>query len=199
MANTASPVGFLHQGNTEGVSPTFGQRKITISSSAGAIYKNDPVKILSTGYASQWTAATAVSQLAGIFIGCEYQGNAGQGLVRSAYWPGSGATGDVTGWIIPLNLSVSGWFLAQAVGTTGILFADVGQNVDVSIGTGSTATGMSGAGVDQSTLGVTATLPFRVMALGPAIGPSGTSNDNTLANNWVYVAANVSGAGSTGI
>lgn len=198
MANVASPVGFLHQGNNEGASPTFGTRQILIASNAGAIYKGDPVKMLNTGYASAWTASTAVSQLGGIFVGCQYQSStSGVGLIRSQYWPGSGATGDVTGFIIPCNLSTPGWFLVQATGATGILFADIGQTVDVNMGTGNTYTGLSGAGADQSTLGTTATLPFRVMAMGPANGPSGTANDNTAANNWIYVAANV--YGSTGI
>lgn len=198
MANVASPIGFLQQGNTEGASPTFGQRYALIASNnATAIYKGDPVKFLSTGYIAQWTAATAGSQLAGIFLGCEYQ--SATGLVRSPYWPGSGATADVKAIIAPCNLSTPGWFLVQAVGNTGILFANIGLNVDVSLGTGSTVTGLSGAGADQTTLGTTSTLPFRVMAMGPSIGPSGQPNDNTAANNWIYVAANVSGAGSTGI
>lgn len=199
MANTASPLGFLHQGNTEGTSPTFGQRNALIANANGtAIFKGDPVKLLSTGYIAQWTASTAVSQLAGIFVGCQYQSSVA-GLVRSPYWPGSGATGDITAFIIPCNLSTPGWFLCQAIGATGILFADIGQTVDVSLGSGSTTTGLSAAGADQGTLGTSATLPFRVMAMGPATGPSGTGNDNTLANNWIYVAANVAGSGSTGI
>ena len=129
MANVARPIGFLQQGNTEGASPTFGQRYALIASSnATAIYKGDPVKLLSTGYIAQWTAATAGSQLAGIFLGCQY--NTASGLVRSSYWPGSGAIGDVTAIIAPCNLSTPGWFLVQAVGATGILFADIGQTVD---------------------------------------------------------------------
>lgn len=201
MANTLAPVGLsLHRGNTEGAAPTFGQAQGTfVSTNTSATFFGDPIQRLNTGYLSVWTAGTAVSQMAGIFVGCQYQVS-GQGLVRSRYWPGSGNTGDITVFYVPCNLA-SGvpMFLVQAIGSTGILRADIGQNVDLSMGSGSTTTGTSAAGADQGTLNTTATLPFRVVDLGPAILPNGQSNDNTLANNWIVVAANVSGAGSTGI
>jgi hypothetical protein len=202
MANTASPRGLFHWGNTEGSSPTFGQdtSRLIAAADTTAIGFGDPVKLLSTGYIARWTAGTAVSQLAGFLVGCQYQSNSGQGLIRSRWWPGSGNTGDVTAIIVPLNLASSvGKFLIQSVGATGILFADIGANVDFSMGTVDTVTGQSGAGADQSTLAATATLPLRVIGMGPANGPSGLGNDNTLANNWIIVAANVAGAGSTGI
>lgn len=204
MANTASPVGFLHLGNVDGTSPTFGHIAMKIANAdTTKVFKGDPVKQLNTGYVAQWTATTAVSQLKGIFVGCEYLSSAGLGIVRSPYWPGSGATGDITAFLIPCNLTAPGLFMAQTIGSTAIAFAQIGECVDVSLGTGSTITGLSAAGPDFSTLGTTATLPFRIVGhnglVGPAIGPSGIANDNTLANNWVYLACNTAGAGSTGV
>lgn len=196
MPNTLAPFGFRHLGNTDGASPTFGMitKKIK-SDNTTDIFYGDPVKLLNTGYIGQWTASTAVSQLAGIFAGCQYNASGTGELVRSKFWPGTGNTGDVTAFIIPCNLSVPGKFVVQNSGTV-ITLADIGANADVSVGTGSQTTGISGATLDQATLGTTATLPFRIVDLWNGVG---NGSDATTDYNWVIVAANVSGAGSTGI
>lgn len=199
MANVLAPFGFRHMGNTDGASPTFGMitRQVAFNDTT-KIFTGDPVKSLATGFVSQWTAATAVSQLAGIFNGCSYLSIAQAKYVWSPYWPGSdvASTSVVTAYLIPCNLSVPGQFLVQVSGSTPIAFIDIGQNVDVAVGTGSTLTGISGATADFATLGVTATLPFRVMGLYAGVG---NGSDSTSVNDWIVVAANVSGAGSTGI
>lgn len=203
MANTVAPIGFLHQGNTEGSSPTFGHKTMLIASDDGtALGRGDPLKMLDTGYVTAWTGGTAVSQFAGIFMGCTYQ--TANGLVRSNYYPGSssGATGPIQVQYIACNLGSSvPFFLVQAASGTTVNFASIGQNADVTMGTPSPSSGMSGASL--SGLGTGATLPFRIVgyngAVGPALAPNGTPNDLTSAAAWVYVAANVAGAGSTGI
>jgi hypothetical protein len=197
MANTLAPFGFRQTGSTGGSSPTFGliTRQIAYNN-ATKIFQNDPVKNLDTGYVAQWTAATAVSQLAGIFNGCSYLSVSQGKLVYMPYWPGSDvASGSVvTAYLQPCNLSVPSTFLVQVSGASPVAFADIGQNIDVALGTGSTLTGFSGATADFSTLGTTATLPFRVMGLYDGVG---NGSDATSVNNWIMVAANV--YGSTGI
>lgn len=198
MANTLAPFGFRHTGITNGASPTFGliTRQVAYNDTT-KIYLGDPVKSLSTGYVAQWTAGTAVSQLAGVFNGCSYLSTARGSYVWSPYWPGSDvASGNVvTAYLNPCNLSVAPTFLVQSSGTA-ITLADIGMNADVAIGTGSTLTGISGATLDQATLATTATLPFRIIDLYAGVG---NGADTTTSYNWVIVAANVSGAGSTGI
>lgn len=203
MANVLAPVGFLHQGNSEGASPTFGQKNMLVANAdSTALGRGDPVKILSTGYISAWSNGTAVSQLYGIFMGCSYlSSTSGVGLIRSNYWSGSGATGDITAYVVPLQLSTPGMFLVQAASGVSVAFADIGQTCDVTMGTPSSTTGLSGAGI--SNLGTTATQPFRLMgyngAVGPAITPTGAVNDFTSSSPWVYVTANIGGTGVTGI
>jgi hypothetical protein len=92
--------------------------------------------------------------------------------------------------------------------STGVAFADIGQNCDVTLGTGNTLNGQSGAYI--SNLGTTATLPFRIDSLyGGAVGAGGRggiqpgstgpySGSATGAYNWVIVRANTTGIG-TGI
>lgn len=195
MANTLAPFGFKALGNY-GASPTFGLvTRLIASNNTTDIFHGDPVKNLNTGYIAQWSAGVAVSQLAGVFVGCQYISSATGELVRSRFWPGTGNTGDVTALILPCNLSIPPLFAVQSSGTA-IGLADIGANADVSIGTGSQTTGISGATLDQSTLNTTATLPFRVMGLWNGVG---NGSDSASDYNWVIVAANVAGAGSTGI
>lgn len=198
MANTLAPFGFRQIGVTGGVSPTFGliTRQVAYNDTT-KIYQNDPVKSLSTGYVAQWTAGTEVSQLAGVFVGCNYVSTAQGKTVWSNYWPGADVASGVivTAYLVPCNLSVAPVFLVQSSGTA-ITLADIGANADVSVGTGSTYTFQSGATLDQATLAATATLPFRVMDVYQGVG---NGSDTATSYNWVVVAANVSGAGSTGI
>lgn len=198
MANTLAPFGFRLSGNSEGVSPTFGLRKAKILySDSTKIYKGDPVKMGSGGYIAQWTASTAVSQLWGIFQSCKYLSVSTGKITNSAYWPGADAVaGSVEALLIPCALSPAPVFVVQSSGTA-ITQADVGANADVAIGTGSTLGGcLSGATLDQGTLGTAATLPFRIVGLFE--GAKGSNGmDHASSYNWVYVAANVNG--TTGI
>lgn len=215
MANINAPFGFKQQQSAMGAPSNFEMINMPIAyNDTTKIYTGDPVKRLATGYIGQWTAATAVSQLAGIFCGCEYLSSSQGKMVSSAFWPGadvaSGAQSTIIAKIIPCNLAIPPKFLVQS-DATGIAFADIGQNVDIAVGTGSTTTGVSGAYLDAGTLGATATLPFRIVGLyGGAWGAGGSggiqpgtggpySGSATGAYNWVIVQANVSGGGSTGI
>lgn len=203
MANTNAPYGFSEwTGNMGSTTPSYGllPRQIAFNDTT-KIFTGDPVKSLSTGFVAQWTAGTAVSQLAGIFVGCKYLSTSQGRTVWSNYWPGADvASGNVvTAYLIPCNLSTAPTFVVQSSGTA-ITLADIGANADVVVGTGSTLTGRSGASLDQSTLAATATLPFRVVGIYSDNGPPGAAGTDAASSfNWVIVAANVSGAGSTGI
>lgn len=199
MANSNSPFGFKLLGLRGGTAPNFELITAKIASNdTTAIYHQDPVKMLNTGYVAQWTASTAVSQLWGIFHSCKYYNTAVGRVVNSPYWPGANASGDVEAYLIPCILSPAPTFLVQSSGTA-ITQADVGQNVDVALGTGSTVGGcFSGATIDYGTLGTAATLPFRIVGLYSDIAADGVNgSDDSSSYNWAIVAANVSG--STGI
>lgn len=203
MANTNAPFGFKEwSGGMGGAAPNYAliTRQIAYDDST-AIFTGDPVKSLDTGYVAQWTAATAVSQLAGIFVGCKYLSSSAGRVVWNNYWPGSDvASGnEVTAFLIPCNLAVPATFLVQSSGSA-ITFADIGLCGDVSVAAGSTTTGRSACTLNQGTLAATATFPFRIVGLYSDAAPPGSpGTDDTSSYNWVIVAANVSGAGSTGI
>jgi len=215
MANVNAPFGLQQQQSVIGASPSFGMiyRQIAYNDST-KIFTGDPVKQLNTGYIAQWTAATEVSQLIGIFAGVDYLSTINGKMVSSPFWPGadvaSTAQSTIVAKIIPCNLATPSVFKVQS-DATGVAFADIGMNIDVALGTGNTTTGQSGCYLNLGTINTTATLPFRIVGLygglpgaGGAMGvqPGSTgpySGSSTGAYNWVLVAANVSGAGSTGI
>lgn len=208
MANTNAPFGFRqYQGGAGGV-PTFAQTSRRIASSNSTpIYYGDPVMPVTgtaNGYITQ--AAPGTTTLAGIFVGCKYLSVSQKRTVWSNFWPGSDANGDVTAYVID---DPNSRFVVQGNGTTfnigGTLTtytsSPVGQYAQFAIGSGNTATGMSGAYLNS--LGTTVTFPFVVVDLITA-PPGGPGTDPTSAYNWVVVGFNnewlrSNGAGPTGI
>ncbi len=139
----------------------------------------------------------------GIFYGCKYLSTSQKRTVWSNYWPGSDATGDVTAYICD---DPNAQFIVQssdASGTAAIGFANIGEYINIAVGTGNTANGLSGMTVDQDTLATTVTLPFRIVGL--VEDPPGVNGtDITTEYNQVIVAFNnastrTNGAGPTGI
>lgn len=189
MANTNAPFGFRQIKGT-GSAPTFELTTMYIASNnATAIFYGDavvPVTGSATGYIKQATASTVA--LAGVFYGCKYLSTSQKRTVWSNYWPGSDANGDVEAYVCN---DPNAQFLVQA-GSTNVGFSKVGQNIQLNVGTGTTANGISGMYVESPA--TTATLPFRVVAIPGAAGSNTTVNptvpDPTLGYNWVIVQFN---------
>ncbi len=184
VTNISAPFGFRQLKGT-GSSPTFEQVTMAIASTnSTAIFFGDavvPVTGSATGYIKQATASTVA--LAGIFVGCKYLSTAQKRTVWSNYWPGSDATGDVEAYVIN---DPNAQFIAQAGGTN-VGFASLGSNIQLNVGTGNTANGLSGMYVE--TPATTATLPFRVTGL--VADPPGVNGTNiTGTYNLVIVQFN---------
>lgn len=171
VTNVAAPFGFRQTKGT-GSSPTYEQVTMAIASGNGtAIFFGDavvPVTGTTTGYIKQATASTVA--LAGIFQGCKYLSTSQKRTVWSNYWPGSDATGDVEAYVVN---DPNAQFMVQAGGTN-VGFASIGQNIQLNVGTGNTANGISGMYVE--TPGTTATLPFRIVGL--VADPPGANGTN---------------------
>jgi len=196
MSNTFAPFGFSQAGGNAGAAPNFEQAAYPILySDSTKIYTNDPVKIGSNGYITAWTVGTGVSQLFGIFAGCEYLSTSQSRVVWSPYWPGAdvaaGAQSSVVGYVVPVSPGSAPRFLVQTGNSnttaSAVTQADIGQNCDVAMGTGNTLNGRSGAYLDMYTASTTSTLPFRLIGLYQGVG---NGSDATTANNWVIVSAN---------
>lgn len=191
MANTNAPFGF-RQAKGNGSAPTYEQVEMLIASTnTTPIYFGDAVIPLNTGYIAQATASTV--QLAGIFQGCKYLSTSQKRTVWSNYWPGADNTGDVTAYVVN---DVNSRFIVQA-GATAIGIASINANIQLNVGTGNTATGISGMFVE--TPNTTDTLPFRVVGL-VTDPPGANGTDIASAYNYVIVAFNnVSGKNLNGI
>lgn len=181
MANNNAPFGFSQCATLNGpVNFRISNRKIA-STNGTAIFQGDavvPVTGSATGYIARATAGAVA--LAGVFLSCSYQSLAQKKTVYSNYWPGSDAAGDVTALVVDDPMAT---FLVQAGGTN-IGAGKVGQNAQLNVGTGSTATGYSGMYVD--TVGATATFPFIIVDVpGLPLNP-----DPTLPYNWLVVGFN---------
>lgn len=202
MSNPNSPFGFLPVGPTPGSPTPSGAllpKRILFSNST-PIYKGDPVKLLTSGYVTQWTQGTAASQLAGIFWGCSYLSASLGRTQNNTYWPGSDLTsGYATAYLLPCIGSGSNPMFKVQSDSTAFTVADIGATIDVTVGTGTPGIyGKSGASLAYATLGTASTLPWRIYDLYSTSSAPGTAGtDDTSANNIVIVYANVDG--ETGI
>lgn len=183
MANTNAPFGFQQYSGT-GSAPTYEQVAVRIAYNASAIFYGDPVQPDANGYVVVGSPGT--TQIAGIFVGCKYLSVAQKRTVWSNYWPGSdvASTQTVEGYIIN---DPNAKFVVQS-DATGTALTDINANVNFAIGTGNTATGLSGAYLNMSTVNTTATLPFRIVGLDD--NPPGAPGTESGAYNRVIVAFN---------
>lgn len=185
MANTNAPFGFRQYRGT-GSAPTYEQVPMSISSAySTAIYNGDPVQPVTssaTGYIEAYDPNDTVA-VAGVFIGCKYLSTSQKRTVWSNYWPGSDATGDVEAYVIN---DPNAQFEVQAGGTV-VGAAKVGQNIAVNMGSGNSASGISGAFVENPA--TTSTLPFRVTGVVTA-PPGANGTDATSGYNLVVVQFN---------
>ena len=192
MANTNTPFGFRQYKGT-GSAPTYEQNVMYIASgNTTKIFFGDavvPVTGSATGYIAQATASTVA--LAGIFVGCKYLSTSQKRTVWSNYWPGADATGDVEAYVVS---DPNAQFVVQAGGTN-VGFSKIGQNIQLNVGTGNTASGISGMYVE--TPATTATLPFRITGL-VSDPPGSNGTDITAAYNLVIVQFNNSLARASG-
>ena len=200
-ANINAPIGFRWHGlYGDAVQPTSGLLTMKIASTnSTTVGENDPLLFLSTGYVGLFTRGSSASILAGIFKSCSYFSSVLGRKVWSNYWPGSGATGDVSVQVLAASGAPAPRFLVQSSGTTVVTFGNVWNNVDVTYSGGGVTAGnitggyyRSGAMIDLSAnIATTSTLPFRIVGLWSDIAPPGAAGSDTASQyNWVLVEAN---------
>ena len=187
MANTQAYFGFRQYQGT-GSAPTYEQVAVRIVYNATNIFFGDPVANDANGYVVQASSNSLASGVAGIFVGCQYLSVSQKRTVWSNYWPGSDvASGNtVTGYIVN---DPNAKFLVQS-DSTGIATTDINANIGFAIGTGNTASGISGAYLDTTTINTTNTLPFRVISLVDFPPSSQGTISNGQAYDYAVVAFN---------
>jgi hypothetical protein len=186
MPNTLAPQGLMIS-HRLGAAPNYQiSRRWVSPNNPTPIFQGDPVVQLSTGYLAQ--AAPGVTQIAGVFLGCEYMSIGQRKIFGRNWWGGGDAVAglNVSARVIDDPLSV---FRIQGNGL--ITFAMIGMNAQFAIGVGNQANGMSGATLDVVTNppAVTATFPLRIIDL-ITDPPGANGTDTTTPYNWAYVTFN---------
>jgi hypothetical protein len=183
VANLNTPFGFQQYRGT-GSAPTYEIVTARIDAANNIpIFTGDPVSYRSpaNGYIVESVAGTA--PVLGIFVGCKFTSTVTKKTEWFNYWPGSGANGDVEAYVIT---DPNAQFVVQGGGA--VIGQDkIGQNVQLNPGVGNTATGISGAFVENPA--VTATLPFRIVGL-VRNPPGANGTDITSPYNHVIVSFN---------
>jgi hypothetical protein len=186
MANVLAPFGFADSHFLGGAPNYQMSRRWILPANTTPIYKGDPVVQLSTGFITQATAGT--TQIAGIFIGCEYMSAGQKKIVQSPWWPGADAVAGFNVRAIILDDPAS-VFRVQGNGL--ITFAMIGLNGQFALGAGNPVTGFSGATLDVVTNvpAATSTFPFRIVDL-ITDPPGANGTDTTSPYYWCYVTFN---------
>ena len=185
MANTAAYNGFQQYSGT-GSAPTYEQVAVQIVYNASPIFFGDPVNPDANGYVvvGVTSSSSGNTQIAGVFVGCQYLSVSQKRTVWSNYWPGSDvASGNVvTGYIIN---DPNAKFVAQ-FGNVSVDQAYVNSGVGFNIGTGNTANGISGSYL--ATLATDSSMPFKVVSL--VTTPPGVNGTEAGAYQKAIVAFN---------
>lgn len=186
MTNTLAPFGFADSSFLGGAVNYQMSRRWISPANPTPIYQGDPIVQLGTGFVAQ--AAPTTTQIAGIFVGCEYMSASQRKIVASNYWPGSDA---VAGFNVLAKVLDDPNSVFRVQGNGLITFAMIGLNAQFAIGTGNAASHLSGATLDVVTSppAVTATFPFRIIDL-ITDPPGANGTDTTSAFNWAYVTFN---------
>lgn len=182
MANTNAPYGFKPTRNLIASVTNYAQNAYTIASTnTHTIGFGDVVSLLSTGVID--VSATTDTNFLGIFLGCNYFNTATGRFEFPNQWTGVTTTsGVITAYVCDDPNAI---FTVQSSGTA-ITVANIGSNANFTgNGAPNAYNGISTAALDQTTIGTTNTLPFRITGLSTYAG-----NDNTSSYNWVEVKFN---------
>lgn len=192
MANVLAPFGFMPVRRVDGASWTGNQSHRMIAAANNTpLFQGDVVVSLNTGYISRATPGT--TQIAGVFIGCEYYNTSVNRRVFTNYWPGTGSnSGDVDAYIIDdpgCAFLVQSWTATTNKMTLASITGNYNFNSNANNGAvpaGNSLSGISGMVLDADTSPLTTvTLPFRVIDV-PGISGSNplTQTVGAFANGY---------------
>jgi len=212
MANVFSPFGFRQFRRLDGGAPTAGFDTLSIASSDTNLYfTGDPVAT-SASHPYVTVPSTGVSQLRGIFLGCEFFSPTVGRKVWSPFFPGSvqtsSGTNDAIAWVCTDPDMM--WIVQTSTGTT-VTSTMIGSNFAFTVAAsslGNQTTGISNVSLASSTATTTSSGPFRLMdfwsnwnaptsgnfsfsANIPGTGAVVNGTDNTSAGMIVVVAPNL--------
>lgn len=179
MANSNSPRGFSQSAIINGTSPNFGVTSVPMAYNAAAVYKGDPLKLVSGKVAVATVTGNTGAAVIGIADSFKWVSIAQNRTVIQSFYPGSDSQGNADVEVLMIN-QPDALFDVQ-VNASNAVQADVGSFFNFATGTGNTYSGLSGFSLDYSTKNATqGSLPFVLYQILQAPGTDPTSNFNIV-------------------
>lgn len=179
MVATAAPFGMLPARRLGSAYNTQGFTRYQIASGyATNIFFGDVVQLVADGVIEKDTGTTSLTPV-GVFLGCEYDGDAALNYrLHGQYYPAN-TTGVTYAYVLD---DPDAEFLIQGDGP--VPQTAVGANAAIVQTAGNTAFGRSRNSLDVSTIATTSTLPLRITGFG--LGGDGLS-ENTPGDAFTNV------------
>jgi hypothetical protein len=177
MANKDAAFGFRPIGKVGQNRDNQGLSEYNIAANSSAIYQNDTVQFLATGYVGVADTTTAV--LLGSLNGVFYTDTADQKPRWANHLAASNAATDIVGFV-----SDDPYERFEVQSSTTLAIADIGLNANIVYAAGSSPNFVSKVEVDTTSGNmVSSTAQFRVVGVAKDIQNSELSNDTTYAAN----------------
>jgi hypothetical protein len=177
MANKDAAFGLRPIGKVGQNKDNQGLSEYNIAANSSAIYQNDTVQFLATGYVGVADTTTAV--LLGSLNGVFYTDIANQKPRWANHLAASNAATDIVGFV-----SDDPYERFEVQSSTTLAIADIGLNANIVYAAGSSPNFVSKVEVDTTSGNmVSSTAQFRVVGVAKDIQNSELSNDTTYAAN----------------
>jgi hypothetical protein len=177
MANKDAAFGFRPIGKVGQNRDNQGLSEYNIAANSSAIYQNDTVQFLATGYVGVADTTTAV--LLGSLNGVFYTDTADQKPRWANHLAASNTATDIVGFVSDDPYER---FEVQADGT--LIIADIGLNTDIVYAAGASPNFVSKVEIDSNTANTTtASKQFRILGVAKDIQNSELANVTTYAAN----------------
>ena len=177
MANKDAAFGLRPIGKVGQNKDNQGLSEYNIAANSSAIYQNDTVQFLATGYVGVADTTTAV--LLGSLNGVFYTDTADQKPRWANHLAASNTATDIVGFVSDDPYER---FEVQADGT--LIIADIGLNTDIVYAAGASPNFVSKVEIDSNTANVTtASKQFRILGVAKDIENSELANVTTYAAN----------------
>lgn len=175
MANKDAAFGLRPIGKVGQNKDNQGLSEYNIAANSSAIYQNDTVQFLATGYVGVADTTTAV--LLGSLNGVFYTDSTDQKPKWANHLAASNAATDIVGFV-----SDDPYERFEVQASTTLAIADIGLNADIVYAAGSSPNFVSKVEVNTGTM-VSTTAQFRVVGVAKDIENSEKSNVTTYAAN----------------
>jgi len=175
MANKDAAFGFRPIGKVGQNKDNQGLSEYNIAANSSAIYQNDTVQFLATGYVG--VADTSNAVLLGSLNGVFYTDTADQKPRWANHLAASNAATDIVGFV-----SDDPYERFEVQSSTTLAIADIGLNADIVYAAGASPNFVSKVEVNTGTM-VSTTAQFRVVGVAKDIENSEKSNVTTYAAN----------------